>query len=149
MGMTVYADALFALNAAIDYLILAASAYLGGGEMRWKRLLMAACLGGLYAAASLLPQLGFLQSPVLYAVSLSLMLMIAFGWQKRTLRLGVLFLALSFAFGGAVTVCARLFGTGLVLIGTQVYYPVSFLGVLTVAAVLYLVCRMVFTALAE
>lgn len=149
MGMTVYADALFALNAAIDYLILAASAFLGGGEIRRKRLLAAACLGGVYAAASLFPPLGFLQSPILYAVSLALMLLLAFGWQKRTARLGVLFLALTFAFGGAVTVCARLFGTGLVLIGAQVYYPVGFFGVLAVAAVLYLVCRLVFTALAE
>ena len=147
--MTVYADALFALNAAIDYLILAASAFLGGGEIRCKRLLAAACLGGAYAAASLFPRLGFLQSPVLYAVSLMLMLLLAFGWEKRTVRLGVLFLVLTFAFGGAVTLCARIFGTGLVLIGRQVYYPVSFLGVLTVAAVLYLICRVVFTAMAE
>ncbi len=147
--MTVYLDGLFALNACINYLMLLGSARLGGGEIRIRRMAAAACLGGIYAALAMVPALGFLQSIPMRMVVLALMLLCAFGYRRRTVRLGLLFVALAFCFGGAVLVCTQVFRTGLMVVGNSIYYPVSFWGLLTLAALVYLVCRLVFGALAE
>jgi hypothetical protein len=72
LRVTVYADALFMLNAFLDGSMLLAGARLGGGQIRLPRILAAAALGGLYAAASIFPGMGFLRSPVMKAAALVL-----------------------------------------------------------------------------
>ena len=93
MRMTVYADEAFLLNGAVDYLLLICAAKLGGGRIARLRLLAAALFGGLYAAAALFAPLGVLQGLPMKLVSLVIMLLIAFGAGRQTLRTGLLFLA--------------------------------------------------------
>ena len=100
--MTVYIDVLFALNTAINYLLLRGSAAMGGCAAGRLRLLGAACLGGLYAAASVIPGLDRLASPLFQLLFAAFMMLIAFGFHKTTCKQTLFFLALSFAFGGAV-----------------------------------------------
>ena len=55
--MVIYPDLAFLLNSLADFLALSATAWLAGLPLRWRRILGAALLGGLYGAACLLPQL--------------------------------------------------------------------------------------------
>ena len=55
--MTVYLDTAFAVNGSVNYLLLLSAAYLAGAPLRRGRFLLAAALGGLYAAASFVPAL--------------------------------------------------------------------------------------------
>ena len=59
----IYVDTLFLLNAAVDYLLLLASARLAGEPLARLRFLLGAALGGLYAVAIFLPGLSFLARP--------------------------------------------------------------------------------------
>ena len=145
--MTVYAERVFALNAVLNFLLLLGSARLAGAPAPMRRVLPAAALGGVYAVAALVPALGFLQTAGMKAVTAALMLLLAFGAEKRTLRLGLLFLALAAAFAGLVLLCTQVFRTGLVLVGGSAYYPVSFFGLVLVAAAAYLAARLVFSRL--
>ena len=52
MPLRVYVDLAFAVNAVIDYLLLVCSARLSGAAIRRGRLLLAAALGGGFAAGS-------------------------------------------------------------------------------------------------
>ncbi len=61
--MRVYADVLFALNAAADYALLLAAARLVGLRVPARRLLCGAALGGLYAVAAL-----FVRVPILFSL---------------------------------------------------------------------------------
>ena len=145
--MTVYAERVFALNALLNFLLLLGSARLAGAPALMRRVLPAAAVGGVYAVAALVPALGFLQTAGMQAVAAAVMLLLAFGAEKRTLRLGLLFLALSAAFAGLVLLCTQVFRTGLVLVGGSAYYPVSFFGLVLVAAAAYLTARLVFLQL--
>lgn len=142
--MTVYVDGVFALNSAVNYLLLLGTDRLCGGVSRRIRLLLSALLGGLYAAAALFPGLGFLQTVGMKLTVLLLMLLAAFGWQRKTVRLGLIFAALSAAFAGIVLLVSQLFANGLLLLDAGVYYPVSFFGLVLTAAALYLLIRFVF-----
>ena len=148
-GMTVYLDELFLLNAALNYLLLLGSARLGGGVIRHGRLALAAVLGGVYAAAALWPPLAFFRALGMKAMALALMLLTAFGPARRTVRLGALFLALAFCLGGVTLLCVQLLGTGLLLLSSGAYYPVSMAGLLTLAGSLYLIAYVVFSHIAE
>ena len=147
--MTVYLDELFLLNAALNYLLLLGSARLGGGVIRHGRLALAAAFGGVYAAAALWPPLAFFRALGMKAVALALMLLAAFGPARRTVRLGALFLALAFCLGGVTLLCVQLLGTGLLLLSSGAYYPVSMAGLLTLAGSLYLIAYVVFSHIAE
>ena len=147
--MTVYLDELFLLNAALNYLLLLGSARLGGGVIRHGRLALAATLGGVYAAAALWPPLAFFRALGMKAVALALMLLAAFGPARRTVRLGALFLALAFCLGGVTLLFVQLLGTGLLLLSSGAYYPVSMAGLLTLAGSLYLIAYVVFSHIAE
>ena len=149
MLVTVYLDELFTLNTALNYLLLAGSARLGGGALRRWRLLLAAALGGVYAAAALVPGLGFLRAGGMKAVMAAVMLLTAFGVSVRTVRLGALFLALAFCLGGAAFLCAQALGGGVLLLPSGAYYPLSRTGLLALAGCGYLVAYIVFSRLAE
>ena len=100
----VYIDSVFALNALADYLLVYAAAQLAGARLRRGRFLLAALLGGAYAAAVFLPGLGWLS---LLPVKLSagvLMALAAFGGEPRFLRLTLLLFAAAcgFAAGGGL-----------------------------------------------
>ena len=147
--MTVYADEAFLLNGAVDYLLLICAAKLGGGRIARLRLLAAAVFGGLYAAAALFAPLGVLQALPMKLVSLAVMLLIAFGISRETLRTGLLFLAAVCAFAGAAVLAAQLFGTGVLVLPGGTFYAVSVLGLLLLAGLLYLLCYTVFSCAAQ
>ena len=149
MRMTVYADEAFLLNGAVDYLLLICAAKLGGGRIARLRLLAAALFGGLYAAAALFAPLGVLQGLPMKLVSLVIMLLIAFGAGRQTLRTGLLFLAAVCAFAGAAVLAAQLFGTGVLVLPGGTFYAVSVLGLLLLAGLLYMLCYTVFSCTAQ
>ena len=80
--MRVYVDLAFAVNAVIDYLLLVCSARLSGAAIRRGRLLLAAALGGGFAAGSFVL---WCFAPVLNAFvpnhRLGGLLFNPFGWQ--------------------------------------------------------------------
>lgn len=149
MRMTVYADEAFLLNGAVDYLLLICAAKLGSGRIARLRLLAAALFGGLYAAAALFAPLGVLQGLPMKLVSLVIMLLIAFGAGRQTLRTGLLFLAAVCAFAGAAVLAAQLFGTGVLVLPGGTFYAVSVLGLLLLAGLLYMLCYTVFSCTAQ
>lgn len=135
--MTVYIDVLFGLNTAINYLLLRGSTAMGGYSAGRLRLLGAACLGGLYAAATVLPGLDWLASPLFQLLSAALMMLAAFGFHKSIAKQTLFFLALSFAFGGAVLLVVQTVEPGVMLLGGRTYYAVSTPALLLLAGVLY------------
>lgn len=98
----VYVDRLFLLNMLADYLLCLVSARVCGLVFKRRRYLLAALLGALYAVAALLPGLRFLASAPGVLLAAAAMALIAFGAERRPLRCGGVFLAVSAAFGGAV-----------------------------------------------
>lgn len=143
----IYVDTLFLLNALVDYLLLLAAARLAGEPLRRWRFALGAALGGLYAVAIFLPGLGFLAHPLCRVASAALMLVVSYGGSCRLLRQGVLFVALTCAFGGGVVAIGLLGGTGLTL-GHGVFYSALDLKiVLLSAAVCYGVLTLVFQRL--
>lgn len=105
----IYVDSLFFLNTAVNYFILLATARLCPHAAKRLRLASAAALGGLYAVGTLLPALDFLLYLPMKLLCGAAMLLLAFGGQGRFLRTGVIFLAVSAAFGGAVWAISMLF----------------------------------------
>lgn len=134
----IYVDTLFLLNAIIDYLLLLAGARLAGEPLRRLRFGMGAVLGGLYAVAIFLPGLEFLNHPLCRGACGVLMLLAAYGKSRRFLRQSIIFLCLTFSFGGGVFAIGLLGGRNLSL-GRGVYYsPLDLKTVLLSAAVCYM-----------
>ena len=145
----IYVDTLFLLNTLVDYLLLLAAARLAGEPLRRWRFALGAALGGLYAVAIFLPGLGFLSHPLCRLASVVLMMLVSYGGSRRLLRQGVLFVALTFAFGGGVVAIGLMGGTGLSL-GKGVFYSALDLKVVLLsAAVCYGVLTLVFQRLAR
>ena len=143
----IYADTLFLLNALVDYLLLLAAARLAGEPLRRGRFALGAALGGGYAVAIFLPGMAFLAHPLCRLASAALMLLLAYGGSRRLLRQGVLFVALTCAFGGGVVAIGLLGGTGLSLSGGVFYSALDLKVVLLSAAVCYGVLTLVFQRL--
>lgn len=147
--MTIYVDSLFLLNAFLNYLLFVGSAWLGGIPARRLRFLAAAVVGGVYAACCVVPGLEVLRALPCKGLSLALMVLAAAGPRKEAVKLGVVFLALSLAFGGLVLVMVQFFGTGLMLVGGAAYYPVSGASLALTAAAVYLAARTVLCRVAR
>lgn len=134
-----YVDTLFLLNALVDYLLLLAAARLSGEPLRRLRFGMGAVLGGIYAAGTLFPGLAFLRHPLCRGASCLLMLVTAYGGSRRLLRQGVLFVALTCAFGGGTIALGLLNGRGLMLGPGMLYSKLDVKTLLFSAAVCYAV----------
>ncbi len=141
--MTVYVDLLFGLNAMINYLLLRGSAAMGGYPVRYLRLIGGAVIGGLYAVAAVVPGLEGLQSGLFQAVSAALMLLAAFGWKRSTVKQGLFFFALSFAFSGAVLLVIQMVEPDCVFLGGRAYYAVTTPALMLVAGLCYGLAAMV------
>lgn len=143
----IYIDTLFLLNALVDYLLLLAAARLAGEPLRRWRFALGAALGGLYAVAIFLPGMPFLSHPLCRLASAALMMVVSYGGSRCLLRQGILFVALTCAFGGGVVAIGLLGGTGLTL-GNGVFYSALDLKVVLLsAAVCYGVLTLVFQRL--
>ena len=105
--MEVYVDVLMLLNFGVDLLLLWGSNKLSGYPPGGIRPILAAIVGGLYAACCVLPGCGFLGSSVWRIACLGVMSVIAFGLNVSALRRGILFVFLSMALCGIVMVIGR------------------------------------------
>ena len=141
----VYVDTLFLLNGLVDYLLLLAAARLAGEPLRRLRFALGAALGGGYAVALVLPGGSFLSHPLCRAASAALMLVAAYGGSRRLLRQGLIFLALTCAFGGGVLAIGLMGGQGLALGERGIFYSsLDLKMVLLSAAVCYVLLTLVF-----
>lgn len=136
--MTVWAEGVFLLNAALDYGLLAGAVRLRGGPVS-RRLAWAALLGGALAVLALYP-LPLVRSAPGRILGLLLLTACAYGLSLEALRLGGLFLGLSLALCGIQTALAELLGVGTVLWRGGVLLRVSWQGLLASAALLYGAC---------
>lgn len=135
----IYVDSLFLLNMIIDYLLLLAAGRLAGETLRRRQYFLAGLLGGLYAVLIFVPQFEFLNHPLCRGACGLLMVLIAYGSSTRLLRQSIIFLLLTFAFGGGVLAISMLGGDGLSL-GHGVYYsPLDLKMVLLSGGICYLV----------
>jgi len=100
--VTVYIDEVFFLNVLVDYLLLLCAGRLAGEVLERGRLFLAAVLGGAYAAAVWLPGWSFLRHPLYNLAVCAGMIVTAFGLGRRSVRLGLVFLGVSAAFGGGM-----------------------------------------------
>lgn len=145
--MVVYADTAFALNTALNYALLTASARLSGRPFQRRRLLAAAVLGGIYAVAALAPGFGFLQTAWFKLLIMAAMVLCAFGAGRGTVRQAAVFAGVSLALAGGVILAMSLGGGDLILLPTGAYYPVSVAMLILLAALCALFCRLVLACL--
>lgn len=98
----VYIDLLFLLNLVANYLLLLAAGRMAGAALcRW-RIGLGAAAGALYAALIFLPGLGWLALWPCKIASGVGMALIAYGGERRLLRVAVLFFGASAGLAGAV-----------------------------------------------
>ncbi len=123
----IYLDELWAVNALTDWLLLALTARLLGVPFpRWRGIL-AAALGGLYAAACVLPGLGGLAAPWWKLLASLGLCLTAFGAEGLRRSWGA-FLALSAGFAGTVLAAAMLSGLQLAPGGVMAGISLRLLG---------------------
>lgn len=139
--MTVYLDAVFALNFAVNYLLLRGAATLGGG-LKSKRLLLGAAFGALYAVAVWLPHCEILRLAAVKLLVAAGMLLLSFGLRRSTVRLAAVFGALTLALCGAVYGAELLSGGTPRLRGEALFFPVRFSTVVLTAGAVYAACRL-------
>ena len=96
----VYLDLVGLLNFLVDFLLILATNRLSGFSPGIYRAGSAALVGGLYGAFCLVPGFSFLGSTFWRLVSLSIMSVLAFGWNPTAFRRAVVFIVLSMALGG-------------------------------------------------
>lgn len=98
--MLVYWDLVVLLNSVVDLLLLLATNRLCGYPLGFGRSAASAVIGGLYAGVCMIPGFHFLGNTLWRITVLCFMAMIAYGWNRSTVRRGILFILLSMALGG-------------------------------------------------
>lgn len=126
MEMVVYLDVVAVLNGLLDYLLLSVCGTVTASPVNRLRLFLAASVGGIYAGASLLPELSFLGNLFWQLVFGVLLCLIAFGPGRGLLRRSLVLMLLAAAFSGLVLVLTELFSAPEALMGGRVYYPINF-----------------------
>jgi len=144
----VYADSVFLLNMAMDYVLFLGTARLAGLPLRRGRYALAALLGGLYALAVFLPGLEAISvSPVKIGVGVLLSL-VAFGGEEKLLRLILLLFGLACAMAGGVLGLSLLAGSPAPSVGGVFFTDVNGGVLLAAATAAYLLLSVVFRAAA-
>ena len=134
--MVVYLDVLFGTNLLMDYLTLLAAARLGGVWVQRLRLLLAAALGGGYAAlAAVWPPLAARPLQLLAGIG---MCVLAFWGQRALIRVCALYLVVASAFAGLAAALGHAAGRTL-LYGAGYYFAVPLRVLLLAGAVGYAV----------
>ena len=124
-GVTVYLDEVFLVNAVVNGLLLETSVRLTGGARSPGRLLGAAALGGIYAVAVWLPELGWLASiPGQFAAWAGLCVL-CFGWRGTAWKSWLWFFGVCCGFAGLVLAAASLLRVPAISGGGRVWYRVS------------------------
>ena len=144
-GVTViYLDELFLLNFVVDYLLLLAAGRLSGEILRRGWLALGAAIGAAYAAAAVLPGMGFLLHPLCKLGAAVLALLAGYGKSRRLLRVSLVFFAVSAAFGGGVFALQLLGGRGLTLQNGIFYSAMDLRLILLTAAGCYVLITLLF-----
>lgn len=113
--MAVYLDLVVILNFLVDFLLLLGTNRLSGFRAGYGRLLVAAGLGGVYSGVCMVPGMGFLGGLIWRLVSLGLMAVLAFGWNRSAWKRCGVFVLLSMALGGVAVSLGKSDFTALVL----------------------------------
>ena len=98
--MRIYVDLVAILNTVVDFLLILGTNRWAGFPPDSGRGAAAAVVGGVYGGACLIPNFTFLGNPFWRAVSLGIIAVIAFGWNRSALQRGGIFVLLSMALGG-------------------------------------------------
>lgn len=98
--MRVYLDLVVILNFLVDFLLIMGTNRLAGYPIGWGRGILAAVLGGIYGGMCLVPGFRFLGNHFWRVASLSLMAVLAFGYNRSAIQRGAVFILLSMALGG-------------------------------------------------
>ena len=140
----IYIDSLALLNFIVNYLLLLATARVGGMGFRRPRLAAAALFGAGYAVAVWMPGLAFLSGLFWKALSCAAMTFIAFGGARipRLIRLCLLFAAASFLLGGVVLALGMIAGAP--SSGGIPYMPVDFKTLFLTAGLSYAALTLAF-----
>ena len=145
--MTVYLDSVFALNFAVNWLLLRAAARLGAAAVRPRRIAAAAALGAAYAVAVYLPGCGLLAGWAGKLAMTAALLAVAFGLRRETLRLAAVFGGVTLALCGAVY-GLELLKHGRVRPGV-LWYPVTFSSLVLTAGGVYAATRLLLPRLSH
>lgn len=146
----IYLDVLAAVNLAMDYLLLTATARLSGTYCTRLRLLGGAALGAAYAVASCLPGLAFLSMLSIKSFVGFLMVRTAFGARSAAelARLTLLLWLISFAFAGGAFALGELGGTAF-FAGGGYYIDVPFHAVILAASICWVLTGLIFRGKAK
>lgn len=113
--MTVYLDMVFLLELMINYLLLLVSAKVAGVPFRRPWLLLGSAVGAVVSTLTFLPGWEWLSHPLCRVGTALLILLAAYWYSARLLRLGLIFFALSCMLGGGVLLLSLLSGKGIAL----------------------------------
>ena len=141
----IYVDSLFLLNLVVNYLLLLATVKIGAVHISRRRIGLGAAFGALYAVAAFFPPFGFFLTAPMRIVSGGAMVLIVFGGRAGILRLGLIFFAVSAAFGGAIYAISLALG-GPVYDGRH-FLPISLRVLLIAFGLCYGVMTLVFSRL--
>lgn len=143
--MVIYADVLFLINLAVNYLALLGTAKVCGKQTRRMKILAGAAIGAIYAVVSVLNGLQFLVHP-LFKISVGiLMSMCAFMGCKSLFKITAVFFVISALFGGVVFAVSVFFEAPF---GNAFYTPVTLKILVPSFAVTYAVISIVFKRMA-
>ena len=137
-----YADEVFVLNTAVNYLLLRTATALTGGETGRLRLAAGAVLGGLYAAAVLFPALEPLGRVPFRILAYGALCGTVFGLRGRAWRSWLWFFGVCCGFGGLVLAATALLRTPVLYRAGRIYYRVTGRLLVLLAAGLYAMCRL-------
>lgn len=130
--MVIYLDQVVLVNGLVDYLLLVVCGSVTAAPLHRGRIALTGVLGGLYAAACLLPGMRPLGTVFMQLLAGAGLCLCAFGGRNLVRRSVVLWL-LGAAFCGIVLVLTEVCAAPAALLGSRVYYPVS-LGALVLTA---------------
>ncbi|MBQ9461241.1 MAG: sigma-E processing peptidase SpoIIGA [Clostridia bacterium] len=145
MRTTVYADVLFCVNFIVDYVMLLSVKRLTSLNVRRRRLLLGALVGGLGSFAVLLPALPFFLSLLISVGEAMLMTAAAFLPMsiKGYIRASFLLFAVSFTYCGIMTaVLALASPKGLAVRNSSVYIGISPFTLIALTALCYFALRL-------
>ena len=145
----VYADSVFLLNGAMDYVLFLVTARLAGIPLKRRRYVLAALLGAVYAVSVFLPGLNFLSAFSFKLAVGVLLALVAFGGEEKLLRLVLLLFAVACAMAGCVLALGLLAGSRVPVSNGIFYTDVDEKTLLIATAAAYLVLTVVFRASAR
>ena len=125
---TVYVDVLIVVNMLIDAILLISAATLLQLRVKLTGLLIAACLGGLFSLAALLPPLPLPLNLLIDSICAAMLVFTACGKTdiKSFFRRTAVFFALSFFFCGImILICTMFHPAGLEVSNDVVYFNIS------------------------